>query len=243
MNLIYSSNFKSEFNLACEELLFKGNDQVVFLYINEPTVVLGANQNWEYEVDPTFCHENNIQIRRRISGGGTVYHDTDNLNYSFITDKNQDQLSDAFLDPIITALSKIGINTIKGKRKDLWVDKNGKLYKISGTASHISKGRKLQHGTLLFKSDLDQLRKATNSMKEGKTAVPSVRSEVINLSEFLTEYDTESFYSKFIDTLSVVLSIDKILTLEDYILNHTGLFNTLKDLISKNRDPNFIFRR
>lgn len=245
MVLIFSTENSSALHLACEEILLKGNDELIFLYINEPSVILGANQNWEFEVNREYCEQNNIQIRRRISGGGTVYHDRGNINYCFIGEKTVDSLSDSFLDPIIVSLSKMGIEVEKGLRKDLWINYNINKYKISGTASHISKNRRLQHGTLLFDSNLEFLEKSSSVNKIGKTTVPSVRSEVINLRQTMKDStnNTERFFSEFVNSFKKILDINKTYRLEDYIRLHTDQFSGLSKLIEKHKSESHIFRR
>ena len=157
MNVIFSPSTIPSFNLAAEEYLFKKQGQdFLFLYVNDPSVIVGSNQVVMNEVDIDFCIENDITIIRRLSGGGAVYHDSGNFNYSFIQDGTDAPLSAQFVQPIIETLHSMNIPVNIGKRKDIWL--KGK--KISGTASHLSKGRELHHGTLLYNSDLDKLQKA-----------------------------------------------------------------------------------
>ena len=151
MNIVFSPSTVPSFNLSAEEYLFKKiGEDFLFLYTNEPSVIIGSNQAVLNEVDIDYCIENNITIIRRLSGGGAVYHDYGNINYSFIHDKSGAPLSAQFLVPIVNVLHSMKIPVEIGKRKDLWL----KGYKISGTASHVSKGRELHHGTLLYHSDL-----------------------------------------------------------------------------------------
>ena len=157
MKLIFSPSRSPSFNLAAEEFLFsESGDEIVFLYVNDPCVIIGSNQSVPNEVDQHFCVPNSIEIIRRLSGGGAVYHDQGNINYCFIHNKisGKSSLSADFLLPVILSLHSMQIPCEIGKRKDLWL--NG--YKISGTASHVSKNRELHHGTLLYNTDLGNRR-------------------------------------------------------------------------------------
>lgn len=190
MKLIFSPSRSPSFNLAAEEFLFsESGDEIVFLYVNDPCVIIGSNQSVPNEVDQDFCVLNSIEIIRRLSGGGAVYHDQGNINYCFIHNKIPDKssLSADFLMPVIQSLHSMQIPCEIGKRKDLWL--NG--YKISGTASHVSKNRELHHGTLLYNTDLGKLQNALTPQvgKPLKKATLSVPSPVKNIRTFLMEND------------------------------------------------------
>lgn len=198
MNVIFSPSTIPSFNLAAEEYLFKKQGQdFLFLYVNDPSVIVGSNQVVMNEVDIDFCIENDITIIRRLSGGGAVYHDSGNFNYSFIQDGTDAPLSAQFVQPIIETLHSMNIPVNIGKRKDIWL--KGK--KISGTASHLSKGRELHHGTLLYNSDLDKLQKALTSKQKDykRKGTPSVPSPVINIHNYLVDekgvaFETYQFF-------------------------------------------------
>ena len=217
MKIIHSQSNSPTFNLAAEEFLFsERQDDVLFLYVNEPSVIIGSNQAIRNEVDLAFCAENNIQIVRRMSGGGAVYHDLGNLNYCFISNKIQGQssLSTDFLLPIVNVLETMNIPLEIGKRKDLWLPGG---YKISGTASHISKNRELHHGTLLYNTDLDKLKKSlfVRSKNIEIKAIPSVPSTVKNIRTFLEEqnYDAYSaidFFQLVIEKLRYLFDLENI---------------------------------
>ena len=184
MNIVFSHSTIPSFNLSAEEYLFKKNgEDFLFLYMNDPSVIIGSNQAVMNEVDIDFCINNNITVIRRLSGGGAVYHDDGNINYSFIHDKSEAPLSSQFLKPIVDVLHMMEIPVEIGKRKDLWLEG----YKISGTASHVSKGRELHHGTLLYHSDLKKLQNALSSKQKDNTkkATASVPSPVINIHTYL----------------------------------------------------------
>ena len=189
MLVIYSHLHRPSFNLAAEEYIFSRQaEDVLFLYVNDSSVILGSNQVLVNEVDVTFCNDNRISVLRRVSGGGAVYHDAGNLNYSFISTIREGKpvLSADFLVPVVDVLKSMDIPVEIGKRKDLWLFGG---YKVSGTASHISKNRQLHHGTLLYDANIEQLQKSLtvkekdNNLK-GTASVPSV---VKNIRAFLEE--------------------------------------------------------
>lgn len=171
-------------NLAIEEFLFKNTqDEFFLLWQNEPTVVIGRNQNANLELNLEYIKENNIHIARRITGGGAVYHDLGNLNYSFISNDIEGEINfSKFCQPIIDALRKLKINACLSGRNDIEVD--GK--KISGNAQHREKGRVLHHGTLLFDTDLSVLSKTLQPdiNKVSSHGIKSVKSRVVNIKSF-----------------------------------------------------------
>lgn len=186
MRIILSQNTLPAFNLATEEYLFTLKGESFFLlYRNDPSVIIGSNQAVVNEVNQDFCIEHGIRILRRMSGGGAVFHDHGNLNYSLIYDKTQTPLSAQFLEPIVEVLELLKIPVEVGRRKDLWMIGR----KISGTASHVSTQRELHHGTLLYDTDLDMLERAlTPELKNPiKKATASVPSPVMNIRSYLAE--------------------------------------------------------
>ncbi len=174
-------------NLALEEFLLRHvqtPDSLFLLYMNEPAVIIGRNQNvWE-ELDPAYLRKRGIHLVRRLSGGGTVYHDLGNLNYSFITQGQQDlHKFEHVTAPIIRALHDLGVEAELRGRSDIVV--GGK--KISGNAQYASGGRMFSHGTLLFDANLSELRQAIAPRQAQiiSKAVQSVRSSVGNMRELL----------------------------------------------------------
>ena len=185
---ILSQTTNPAFNLATEEYLLKKIEEDVFyLYINEPCIVVGKHQNTLAEVDHEYTLSKNIPVYRRLSGGGTVYHDPGNLNFCFITNEEKGNLVnfEKHAIPIVKALENLGLTIEVGKRHDFSI--NGK--KISGNASHIFKNRSIHHGTLLFSADLTILNRCLNTtqVKYSDRAVKSIRSEVANISEYLEQ--------------------------------------------------------
>ncbi len=182
------------YNLAVEEYLFSQTDDDVFmLWQNEPCVVIGKNQNAYAEINIEKTKENGIHIVRRITGGGAVYHDLGNVNYTFISSKNEEKGIDFayFTKPIIEALATFGISAELSGRNDLLADGR----KFSGNAQHSVNGRTLHHGTLLFDSDLSVLSSVLNVDKEKiqSKGIKSTRSRVINLSEMIGERSVNEF--------------------------------------------------
>jgi len=186
MRCIFSKSSDPYFNLATEEYLLKNSPEEVFLsYINEPCIVAGKHQNLLSEINLPFVIENKIKPARRLSGGGTVYQDLNNLNFSFIHNcKNPEKTNfKTYTLPVLEALGEMGLNVVFSDRNDLLI--NG--LKVSGNAMHIWKTRVLSHGTLLFNSDLKQLSSGLKNNPERYTdrSIKSVRSKVTNLSDFM----------------------------------------------------------
>ncbi|MCK5782708.1 MAG: lipoate--protein ligase [Flavobacteriales bacterium] len=185
---ILSQTTNPAFNLATEEYLLKDmKEDVFFLYVNEPSIIVGKHQNTLAEIDYNYISKNEIPVYRRLSGGGTVYHDLGNLNFCFITNEKKGNLVnfDKHSQPIVKALKALGLTVITGKRHDLTI--SGK--KITGTASHVFKNRSIHHGTLLFNTVLTVLNRCLNTtqVKYSDRAVKSIGSEVTNISEYLEQ--------------------------------------------------------
>ncbi|MDX2431788.1 MAG: lipoate--protein ligase [Bacteroides sp.] len=188
MHCIISDHTDPYFNLASEEVLLRSRTEDYFLiYRNRPSIVVGKHQNTLAEINLPYVDENGIIVVRRISGGGTVFHDMGNLNFAFITSGKEGELVDykQHTLPIIAAMKNLGLDVSLGKRNELLLGKK----KISGTASHVFKNRVMHHGTLLFSSEMKDLSSALK-VKAGKfedRAVKSVRSEVTNICDHLDE--------------------------------------------------------
>jgi len=204
MRFVLSRSTNPGFNLAAEEYLFlRQSEETLFLYRNEPCVVVGCNQSILAEADTSFCASQGIGLFRRLSGGGAVFHDLGNLNFCFITNRipGQSPLGEAFLEPIVVVLHALGIPVVLGKRKDLWLPDG---HKVSGTASHVGKSKELHHGTLLYDTSLDLLHQCLTPLSAGriKAAVASVPSPVKNIRAYLQEkgleaLDTNAFIKQF----------------------------------------------
>lgn len=219
MKIVFSPSKIPSFNLSAEEyLLNKKGEDFLFIYSNNPSVIIGSNQALMNEVDIDYCIENNITIIRRLSGGGAVYHDEGNINFSFIQDKTSAPLSANFLKPIVDVLNILEIPVEIGKRKDLWLEG----FKISGTASHVSKGRELHHGTLLYNSDLTNLQNSLSSKQKViiKKATASVPSPVMNIYTYILKTNgVAPLASDFFNTLTSLLlqyfNISELTVLQD----------------------------
>ncbi len=200
MLIIHRPHTDPYFNIAAEEYFLKGfNEDVFMLWQNEASIIVGKHQNTLAEISYLYVKENKIPVIRRISGGGTVFHDLGNLNFTFIQNGEKGKLVDfrKFTDPIIYVLNEMGVPAVFEGKNDLRV--NG--LKISGNAEHVFKNRVLHHGTLLFSSVLTDLGKALKVKPEKFTdkAVKSNRSIVANISGFLeTPMEIEEFRNRII---------------------------------------------
>lgn len=178
-------------NLAIEEYLLKTmdveKDPFLLFYINEPSIIIGKNQNTAEEINTDYVDSNGIHVVRRLSGGGAVYHDLGNLNYSFITvdDGNSFRNFRKFTEPVVKALQSLGVNAALSGRNDLMAEGR----KVSGNAQFSTRGRMFSHGTLMFDTEVDAVVSALKVSKEKieSKGIKSIRSRVANISEFLKE--------------------------------------------------------
>ncbi len=186
MIFVVSKSFDCYFNLALEEhFLNDRTDDVFMLWQNDNTIVIGKNQNTLSEIDIDFVKENDIRVVRRITGGGAVYHDMGNVNFTYITNASDSWECDfsRFTKPVINALRALGLSAEMSGRNDIVA--NGR--KISGNAQTVVNGRLLHHGTLLFNADMTILGKALkpDPTKIQSKGIKSVVSRVANISELL----------------------------------------------------------
>lgn len=197
------------FNLAMEEYLMKNiEDEVFYIYVNDPSVIIGKNQNPYSEVGIDFIKENNIKLVRRLSGGGAVYHDNGNINYAFILPGHSDNLYQfqKYSMPVVDSIKKnLNLNVEFSGRNDLIIEEK----KISGSAQYVVDHRLLHHGTLLYDVDFTNVSQILlpNNDKLKSKGVKSVASRVSNLVGF--DGDWEDFNSqKVIDFLIGDISDD-----------------------------------
>lgn len=194
---IINSSRDPYFNLALEEYALKNMsaaEEYFILWQDEPTVVVGRNQNTIAEINKTYIKDKGINVLRRLSGGGAVYHDHSNLNFTFIVNENRRSSFDfeKFTRPVIEALQRIGIESENNGRNDITI--NGR--KFSGNAQFRYRGRLLHHGTILFNSQLEEMAVALNVSEEkiSSKGIKSIRSRVTNITEHLSmPIDIEEF--------------------------------------------------
>lgn len=201
MKLLVSQNTDPHFNLALEdELVNRAAEDILLIYRNARSVIVGKNQNVFEEMVPENLHSAGIDLVRRISGGGTVYHDLGNVCFSYILRGRDNFFSDfrSLMEPIADFLGTLGLQCDITERNDLF----SRGYKISGTAQFRRKDVVMHHGTLLFDADLDSLRSSIKKPEANydSSAVKSVRSPVANIRELLDlKMDTESFMTELSD--------------------------------------------
>lgn len=179
------------FNIALEQyILYRWDEEVLLLYRNSCAVFIGKHQNAFAEANQAFLAENRIPLIRRISGGGTVFHDPGNINISLIRHSKLDMA--AFLNPIVTAINKLGVNAHTNTKNDILIQEK----KITGTAAHIFKEKSLHHGTILFDASQELLHKTLRGKKECfvDNGVKSRPSPTANLKDYLKkDISTDDF--------------------------------------------------
>ena len=193
-------------NLALEQYVFDYMDKsksYFMLWQNDNTIVIGRYQNTIAEINNDYVRENNIHVVRRLSGGGAVYHDMGNLNFTFIMDaKDADKINfHMFCEPIVQALASFGVKAEITGRNDMTVDGR----KFSGNAQYIKQGRVMHHGCIMVHADTSVLGRAlhVDQQKIAAKGVKSVVSRVANLSEFLPAgVGVPEFKARLVEILS-----------------------------------------
>lgn len=222
MIFVPNENHDPRINLAIEQYLLQEmplDEPILLFYINEPSIIIGRNQNTLEEINRDYVEENGIHVVRRLSGGGAVYHDFGNLNFSFIMPDDGDSFRDfaKVTQPIIQALHELGVAgaELKG-RNDLVIDG----MKFSGNAMYATNGRMFAHGTIMFDSDINEVVNALKVKKDKieSKGIKSIRSRVTNIKPFLPEekqkMTTEEFRQEILLKIFGVESVEEVKTYE-----------------------------
>lgn len=222
MLFIYNQGITdSTVNLAIEEYALTNLDveeTYLLFYINEPSIIIGKNQNTFEEVNQEYVREKGIHVVRRLSGGGAVYHDLGNLNFSFITKNDGDSFRNfqRFTQPVTKALRQLGVDAQLTGRNDIQVGER----KISGNAQFTTRGRMFSHGTLMFNVNLDDVVSAlqVKAEKMESKGIKSVRSRVANIKDYLQEeMSIEEFRTTLLRTIFMSPTVPEyILTEADW---------------------------
>jgi lipoate-protein ligase A len=196
MFCIIQESDDASFNLAVEELLLKSSkEEYLIICINNPSVIIGKHQVVHREINTRFVFENDIPVIRRISGGGTVFHDKGNLNFTFIRNSEAGRQVDfrKHTKPVIDFLQSLGIEAKFEGKTDIKVSG----LKISGNSEHVHRNRVLHHGTLLFSSSMEMMRNSLRNDSSCYTtrAVISNPSSVMNMNEILSDFNNIKEFS------------------------------------------------
>lgn len=217
MKLIVNKNTSPYFNLACEEYLLKSqNDSCIMLWRNEKSVVVGRNQNTILEINKGYCEKNNIKVVRRLSGGGAVFHDMGNVNYTLISKRNNEK-ANSFKDNSLAVIdflkSQYNISALNEGRNDIKIEGN----KICGMAECVFEDRLLFHCCILFNGSIKDIAFALKprKMKTKTFAVKSVKAKVKNLSNYVKNVSTKDFLNDFTEYLLKINNLEKPYYLSD----------------------------
>ncbi|MBE6687253.1 MAG: lipoate--protein ligase [Ruminococcaceae bacterium] len=224
MLIVRNNSTDPYYNLALEEWLMDNvNDDVFMLWRNEKTVVIGKNQNAYAEINREYADSHNITVSRRMTGGGAVFHDLGNVNFTFIAKKEEGSDIDfaRFTMPVIDLLKKLGANAELSGRNDILIDKK----KVSGNAQCVRNGKVLHHGCMLYSADLSDVASVLNvdlSKFQGK-GIKSVRSRVANIKELC---DIEMDVTDFIDYIEKGIEGEAVELSEEQIKEVKALRNS-----------------
>lgn len=226
---IISDTVDPYYNLALEQLLFDccGSDHVIlYLWQNNNTIVIGKNQELYSECKVDEFLKDNGRIARRRSGGGAVFHDLGNLNFSIICHKNNAEKAD-YRGIIIGALQSLGVISEYNGRNDIMTDGR----KFSGNATYSDGQVLCQHGTILIDSDIEKMTRylTPDQKKLKRNAVKSVSARVINLSELYPDISVNNvrqamIYYTHAERLTADISRDRLSVLTDYYSSHDWVY-------------------
>lgn len=198
MLFVVNDNLKPEFNLALEEYLLRGlKKPAIMLWRNKKSVIIGCNQNASLEVNEQYANDNDISIVRRLTGGGAVFHDEGNINYTIISNKvEQIGTYDAFTADLRDFLHELGIDTTLSGRNDILINNS----KICGNAQAIKGNMLIHHGCILYSADISNLTNVlkVNELKYKDKGIKSVKSRVTNIINYLdNKISPAEFLEKF----------------------------------------------
>ena len=218
MLYIESNSTEAAFNLALEQYLFDvlsvENDLFMF-WRNSDAVIVGLHQNTAEEINGSFIRRNNIPVIRRLSGGGAVFHDTGNLNFTIIRKASEGDLNfRVSCRPILDAINSLGVNAVAGGRNDITV-KGGK---ISGIAGYLRDGRLMHHGTILFDTNIEKMTEALRIPEDKylSKGIESARARVTNLRDHLTKDMTMQEFVSFMRGQIIKDMQEYVLSPRDY---------------------------
>lgn len=189
------------FNLAAEQyLLDSGLNDLLILWRNSPAVIIGRNQNAYSEINEAYVREKHIAVVRRLTGGGAVFHDLGNINYTFITPAADGGALDfrRFCSPVVDALRNLGADAEMSGRNDILIEGR----KISGSAQCVRNGKTMHHGTLLYSADLSYIAGSLNVHpdKLGSKGIKSVSSRVANITDFIVDKMNAPQFMDYLET-------------------------------------------
>ncbi|CAM3220342.1 lipoate--protein ligase [Vagococcus fessus] len=246
MLFVQNENNDPRINLAIETYLMKElpvDEPILLFYINEPSIIIGRNQNTIEEINKEYVEEKGIHVVRRLSGGGAVYHDFGNLNFSFIMPDDGESFRDfaKVTQPIIDALHDMGVTgaELKGRNDLVIGDK-----KFSGNAMYATNGRMFAHGTIMFDSDVNEVVNALKVRKDKieSKGIKSIRSRVTNIKPFLAdEYQDMSTTDFRQAILFRIFGVDNMDDVKIYDLTEADWkrINEISDQYYRNWDWNY----